>query len=95
MHKIWAGNFRLDPIQATFLKTKMKYVEDWTRERQEIAHTFQEAINPAYQMSRVQTRGSHVFHVFAMKVPNRTAFIKDLENSGVAYGIHYPIAVHQ
>jgi dTDP-4-amino-4,6-dideoxygalactose transaminase len=95
MHKIWGGNFRLDPIQATFLRTKMKYLEDWTRERQEIALTFQEGINPAYQMSRVQTDGSHVFHVFAIKVPNRTAFIQHLENSGVAYGIHYPIAVHQ
>ena len=36
----------------------------------------------------------HVYHVYAIRVPNRDRVFQHLTESGVQAGIHYPIPVH-
>jgi dTDP-4-amino-4,6-dideoxygalactose transaminase len=36
----------------------------------------------------------HVYHVYAIRVPNRDRVFQHLNASGVQAGIHYPIPVH-
>ena len=36
----------------------------------------------------------HVYHIYAVRVPERDDFIRRLEGEGISCGIHYPIPVH-
>ena len=36
----------------------------------------------------------HVYHIYAIRVPERDAFQKALTERGVQTGIHYPIPLH-
>jgi dTDP-4-amino-4,6-dideoxygalactose transaminase len=36
----------------------------------------------------------HVYHVYAVRVPNRDAVVQAMAAAGVQTGIHYPIPVH-
>jgi dTDP-4-amino-4,6-dideoxygalactose transaminase len=36
----------------------------------------------------------HVWHVYAIRVPDRTSLQKSLDEKSIQTGIHYPIPVH-
>ena len=36
----------------------------------------------------------HVYHVYAVRTPDRAALQRTLQTRGVATGIHYPVPVH-
>jgi dTDP-4-amino-4,6-dideoxygalactose transaminase len=36
----------------------------------------------------------HVYHIFAIRVPNPQEFIAALGDQGIGCGIHYPVPVH-
>jgi dTDP-4-amino-4,6-dideoxygalactose transaminase len=38
--------------------------------------------------------GVHVYHIYAIRVPNRDAVLKALGEKGVSCGIHYPVPLH-
>ena len=38
--------------------------------------------------------GTHVFHIYAVRVANRDPILSEMGNRGVSCGIHYPIPVH-
>lgn len=94
-HSIWGGNFRLESLQASFLAIKLDHLESWTAERKNIAATYQKVVNSEYQMANISTKGSHVFHIFAINLRDRDRATKILLDNGVSFGFHYPIAIHQ
>jgi dTDP-4-amino-4,6-dideoxygalactose transaminase len=36
----------------------------------------------------------HVYHVYAVRVPNRDQMLKGLADRGIGCGVHYPIPIH-
>ena len=36
----------------------------------------------------------HIYHIFAVRVPEREAFMKALAEKGISCGVHYPVPVH-
>jgi dTDP-4-amino-4,6-dideoxygalactose transaminase len=94
-HTTWGGNFRLESLQASFLRIKLSQLDSWTRERQKIAGLFDASINENHLMMKVSPSGSHVFHIYALSVPNRESAVRTLMEKKVSYGFHYPKAIHQ
>jgi len=89
-------NDRLDELQAALLRVKLKYIDADNEHRRAIALRYRNEIkNPAVRLPSVRaSEDSHVWHLFVVRVADRTAFQQRLFDQGVHTSIHYPIAPH-
>jgi len=94
-------NSRLDEIQAAMLSVKLKYLDEQTTQRRQIAQIYQEGIShPAITLpltpgvSALELT-SHAWHLFVVRCEQRDALQKHLAALGVQTLIHYPIPPHQ
>lgn len=94
-HTVWGGNFRLESLQASFLRIKLRELKDWTSDRQRIANIYRQRLNPDLLMNPVDKNGSHVYHIYSVHVQGRAEFCNHLAQDQVGYGFHYPKAIHQ
>ncbi len=89
-------NNRLDELQAAFLSIKLKYLNDWTVERQRIASWYNEALSGLIDLYLPYTHpnSSHVFHLYVIRTRKRDDLQKHLKENGIGTLIHYPIPPH-
>ncbi|HAQ39049.1 MAG TPA: erythromycin biosynthesis sensory transduction protein eryC1 [Bacteroidetes bacterium] len=93
-HEFEGFNSRLDGIQAAVLNVKLKYIQDWTENRREIASIFlNEMKNEAIDLPKVPSNVKPVWHLFVLRSKKREYILKQLESKGIQTGIHYPIAL--
>ena len=89
-------NSRLDEIQAAILDVKLKYLDHDNAKRKEIAQYYLKNIkNPLISLPQTYSENSHVWHVFVLRVKDRTKFQSYLNDNGVQTIIHYPIPPHK
>ncbi len=95
-HNIYKGlNSRLDEIQATVLRVKLKYLDEENQKRREIAKYFCENMkNPLITLPLLGDK-DEIWHVFTVRVKNRDNFQKYLTDKGIQTIIHYPIPPHK
>lgn len=95
-HHIYKGtNSRLDEIQAAFLNIKLKKLDYWNQKRREIAEQYLTGItNPKVSLPSVQEYCVPIWHIFAIRVKERDAFVEYLKKQGIQTVIHYPVAIH-
>lgn len=95
-------NSRLDEVQAAVLRVKLKGIDQDNQRRREIADYYLKNItNPNINLPKLSASASasasaltsknHVWHLFVVRVHNRTEFIQYLEESNIGTLIHYPI----
>ena len=89
-------NMRLDELQAAFLSVKLKYLMDWTKQRQEIANFYNEALKNVGDLTlpTIQLNATHVYHLYVIKTKKRDRLQKHLNENGIGTLIHYPIPPH-
>jgi dTDP-4-amino-4,6-dideoxygalactose transaminase len=92
-HEIIGYNYRLDALQAAILSVKLKYLEEWTRARQRLAHRYIELMRDLPLQLPVARRG-HVYHLFVIQCDDRHGLATALRAEGIATGIHYPRPLH-
>ncbi|MCA9126378.1 MAG: DegT/DnrJ/EryC1/StrS family aminotransferase [Planctomycetales bacterium] len=90
-HDILGFNCRLDSIQAAVLLTKMKYIEEWTERRREVAQWYREALSGSELLLPGQREDArHVYHLYVVRHPLRDQLIQFLADRNIQCGIHYP-----
>ena len=90
-HVMEGRNSRLDGINAAILNVKLKYLEDWTNKRRENAFYYMEKLkNANIQLPVFPIDSFHVFHLFVIKISNRSKVQSILQKKKVATAIHYP-----
>lgn len=94
-HTVWGGNFRLEPLQASFLRIKLRELKNWTVERKKIADIYRQRLNPDCLMKPIDHGSSHVYHIFSIVTSNRAEFCEHLIQNKIGFGFHYPKAIHQ
>ncbi|MEO8773768.1 MAG: DegT/DnrJ/EryC1/StrS family aminotransferase [Gelidibacter sp.] len=88
-------NSRLDELQAAFLNIKLELLDNDNYKRQNIAKKYgQEIKNKRIALPFYSGVKDHVFHVFVVRVAERSGFLAYLESHDIGYLIHYPIAAH-
>jgi dTDP-4-amino-4,6-dideoxygalactose transaminase len=96
-HEIVGRNSRLDTLQAAILDVKLRYLENWTSKRQELAIRYNELLSDVEQivLPHFYADALSVFHVYVIRVPkeSREAFISELKEKGIETGIHYPVSL--
>lgn len=89
-------NMRLDECQAAFLSIKLKYLNEWTKQRQEIASFYSELLRGVGDLIIPVTaeRATHVYHLYVVRTKRRDELQKYLNDNGIGTLIHYPIPPH-
>jgi dTDP-4-amino-4,6-dideoxygalactose transaminase len=89
-------NSRLDEIQAAMLNVKLKYLDQDTNRRRDIAQSYLTGIkNPAVVLPNTLARDSHAWHVFVIRCEKRDELQTYLTKNGIQTLIHYPIPPHK
>jgi len=97
-HDIIGINSRLDTLQAAILQVKLKYLEEYTKKRNEAADYYDQMLSHC-EFIEIPVRAknsTHVFHQYTLKVKgiDRDQFKKYLESKGVPSMIYYPVPLH-
>lgn len=88
-------NSRLDEIQAAILDVKLKYLDEDTEKRRQVARFYMEHIkNPVIVLPQIHDWQSNVFHIFPIRCERRDDLANYLAENAIQTMIHYPIAPH-
>jgi dTDP-4-amino-4,6-dideoxygalactose transaminase len=95
-NEVQGVNSRLDEMQAAVLSVKLKYLNNWTRERRKIASWYMEGLKNVGDLILPVTaeNATHVFHLFVVRTKQRDALQEHLIKSGIGTLIHYPVPPH-
>jgi dTDP-4-amino-4,6-dideoxygalactose transaminase len=94
-HVLKGYNYRMDGIQGAILRVKLRYIETWTEARiTHAAHYDQLLEASGVSIPAVMPYSRHVYHVYAVRSPQRDALQQSLQEQEIQTGIHYPIPVH-
>jgi dTDP-4-amino-4,6-dideoxygalactose transaminase len=88
-------NHRLDTLQASILRVKLRHLDGWNRARRTHAASYHHALDqlPLVRPEPAPDR-EHVWHVYGVRVPRREAVRAHLARRGIETGIHYPVPAH-
>jgi dTDP-4-amino-4,6-dideoxygalactose transaminase len=94
-HVLKGYNYRMDGIQGAILRVKMRYIEAWTEARIACAANYNQLLaESGLGLPTALPHNRHVYHVYAVRSPQRDALQQSLQAHDVQTGIHYPIPVH-
>lgn len=95
-HHVYQGNnSRLDELQASVLRIKLKYLEQWNKARNEAADYYSSHIkNDNIIIPQVEKWNKHVWHLFVIRCEQRDRLESWLAENNVGTTIHYPIPIH-
>jgi len=92
-HDVIGTNARLNSMQANVLSTKLKYLDGWISERNEIADYYTSNLSELEKyitLPKVLEGNYHTYHLYVVQVKNRTKFTKYLKDCDIETVIHYP-----
>ncbi len=95
-HHLYEGvNSRLDELQASVLRAKLKFLDQTNAYRKKVAADYLQGIrNPLIALPDVPEWADPVWHIFAVRCERRDELQAYLEDHGIGTNIHYPIPVH-
>lgn len=97
-HKLIGCNSRLDTLQAAILEVKLKYLNQFTEERQKVALFYDGVLKDCKQLVTPirMAYSTHVYHQYTIQVKNgrRDSVQASLKESGIPSMIYYPLPIH-
>ncbi len=97
VHALLGINSRLDEVQASVLRIKLKRLSIWNENRRKNANLYFEHLKNVGDI-QVPPSGNMnekpVFHQFVIQTKSRDKLKKQLERKGIETAIHYPTPVH-
>jgi len=93
-HEMIGFNSRLDDIQAAILNVKLKYINEFNRERRAVASLYRETIKDVVKYQKETDNGTHVYHQYTIRSPKRDLAIEALKQAEIASAIYYPVPLH-
>jgi len=95
-HIYFGLNSRLDELQATILRVKLKYLDVWNKRRRQLAKIYSQSLAGVKIVAPVELKGCfHIYHLYVIRVGKRNELIKYLLKYGVQTGVHYPKLVYR
>jgi dTDP-4-amino-4,6-dideoxygalactose transaminase len=95
-HAMIGWNCRMDGIQAAILRVKLRHLASNNQLRRTHAEFYNqsfaevgEIVTPAEAVNR-----RHVYHIYAVRTPERDDMLRLLAEKNIGCAIHYPVAIH-
>ncbi len=86
-------NSRLDAIQAAALRIFLPHLDEWTRLRREAAARYAE-LGLAEVAQLPLDEPGHVYHMYAVRSPERDRLAAALAEAGIGHASHYTTPLH-
>jgi dTDP-4-amino-4,6-dideoxygalactose transaminase len=95
-HEIAGFNSRLDPLQAAFLRVRLRHLERGNQRRRAVAEQYLEKLSavPRCTLPAVPAWADPAWHLFVIRHPQRDRLRRYLESQGMETLIHYPRPPH-
>lgn len=94
-HAFVGGNFRLDELQAAVLLVKLRYLDQWTAQRQRNAQFYDNALAETRQVkSPVNMGGRHIYNQYVLRVERRDELKACLTKNQIGTEVYYPVPLH-
>jgi dTDP-4-amino-4,6-dideoxygalactose transaminase len=94
-HVLAGHNDRLDGLQAALLLAKLPHLDGWIARRRAHARAYVEALPDECRPLQEREAATCTYHLFPVRVPERTRVARELAEHGIELGVHYTPAVHQ
>lgn len=90
-------NSRLDGLQAAVLSVKLPHMDDWNGRRRSHAAVYDQV----FKDNSIRSLAVHldvvpVYHLYVIRVQEseRDRIVAELNDQGIAVGVHYPVPLH-
>jgi dTDP-4-amino-4,6-dideoxygalactose transaminase len=95
-HSTMGWNCRMDGIQAAVLSIKLRHLDEANSLRRKHAFEYNEALAGIDDVLTPfeAEYARHVYHVYAVRVQERDATLRHLQEKGVGCAVHYPVPIH-
>jgi dTDP-4-amino-4,6-dideoxygalactose transaminase len=94
-HTLKGFNYRMEGVQGAILRVKLRHLDAWTaKRRRNAAHYNAQLADTGIVLPVEAPFARHVYHVYGMRLPNRSRVQEGLQTRGIQTGIHYPVPVH-
>jgi len=94
--RVVGTNSRLDEIQASVLRVKLKYLEQWIKERRERAEFYhQELSSLPLQLPRERAGIRHTYNSYVIRTGKRDEIVKAFQERQIGYAIYYQRPFHK
>lgn len=93
----WGYNSRLDPVQAAWLKIRLRALPGLLSRRRTIAEMYRRRLVslPNIKLPSCPLDAVHTWHAFVIRVRGRDSLQTFLAQNGVEALVHYPIPLHR
>jgi dTDP-4-amino-4,6-dideoxygalactose transaminase len=94
-HTMIGWNARMDGIQGAVLRVKLRQLSRANDLRRSHAAQYNRGLAGLDLVTPAEAVWArHVYHIYALRVRDRDAFMRFLNAEGIGCGIHYPVPVH-
>jgi dTDP-4-amino-4,6-dideoxygalactose transaminase len=94
-HTLKGYNYRMDGLQGSILRVKLRHLDSWTETRRANAALYNQLLSESDVVTPCEMPyAHHVYHVYVVRTPHRERLQQALFNQDIQTGIHYPIPVH-
>ena len=87
-------NSRLDEIQAGFLSVKLPFLNEINRHKNQLAQIYQQRLKSDFILPVVHADFEDVYHIYAIRHPERDKLKAYLLENNIKTEIHYPVPPH-
>ena len=89
-------NSRLDELQARLLKVKLKHLDQWNKEREQIAAVYNGQLSGIEDLvlPELASGATTVYHIYLVRTQRRDELQNYLREQGIGTLIHYPLPPH-
>lgn len=95
-HEIKGQNSRLDELQASFLRIKLRHLDEYSEFRNHVASKYLKGINnKKVKLPKIGENRTHVWHIFPVMTTNRNEFKLYLESNSIETVCHYPKPIYK
>lgn len=95
VHEIEGQNARIDTINASVLKVKLKYLNDWNANRTKVALLYEDLLCGVHEIRTPEIVKNTSWHLYVIEAEDRNDLQEYLKSNGVPVQIHYPIPIHR
>jgi dTDP-4-amino-4,6-dideoxygalactose transaminase len=103
-HRVVGVNSRLDAIQAAILSVKLRYLDQWSDGRQQVAARYDELLgdnstpvgvsSPTLGLPWRRPGDRHIFNQYIVRSPMRDQLRAALKQAKIGCEIYYPLPMH-